>query len=289
MDDQIDKLVERVKAKNPERVLLQVPEGLRLKAIRIAQALEKAGIETAVSAEPCFGACDLCEPGKLECDMLVHIGHNKLIDSGDNVLYFPWEIETDISNVDISEIKEKRIGLLASVQHLGMLSSVAEALKKIGKEPVIGGQILGCRTQNAEKIADKVDAFLVIGSGMFHALGVKGRVYVLDLEKNKAELVNQALLEKKRYAKISKAQDAKSFGILVSTKPGQMNMEKAREIKKQLEERDKKAFILIMDNITEEKLLGLKLDAFINTACPRLSDDLPITIINADDINEVFK
>ena len=163
---------------------------------------------------------------------------------------------------------------------------ISELLKEAGKEPVIGGQILGCRTENADKL--DVDAFLVVGSGKFHALGIKGKVYVLDLEKNNIEPVDTSLLEKKRYAKIAKAKDAKSFGILVSTKLGQMNMEKALQIKKHLEERDKKAFIIITDNITEDKLLGLKLDAFVNTACPRLSDDLPITIINTEDVKNVL-
>ena len=289
MEEQIKKLVELVKEKHPERVLLQIPEGLRLKAIRIAQALENQGIETAISAEPCYGACDLREPNKVQCDMLVHIGHSKMNNTSYNTIYFPWEIEVtqELGGIDFSVIKEKKIGLLSTVQHLKMLDDVSDLLKKAGKEPVIGGQILGCNTENADKL--DVDAFLVIGSGQFHALGVKGKVYVLDLEKRSITLTDPTLMEKKRYARIGKARDAKSFGILVSTKPGQMNMDQAIRIKKQLEERDKKAFILIMDNITEDKLLGIKLDAFINTACPRLSDDLKITVINASDLDKLFE
>ena len=289
MEEQIKKLVELVKEKHPERVLLQIPEGLRLKALRIAQALENQGIETAISAEPCYGACDLREPNKVKCDMLVHIGHSKMANTTYNTIYFPWEIDIteDLGGIDFSVIKEKKIGLLSTVQHLKMLDDVSALLKKAGKEPVIGGQILGCNTENADKL--DVDAYLVIGSGSFHALGVKGKVYILDLEKRNITLTDPTLLEKKRYARIGKAKDANSFGILVSTKPGQMNMDQAIRIKKQLEERDKKAFILIMDNITEDKLMGLKLDAFINTACPRLSDDLKITVINANDLNKLFE
>ena len=59
---------------------------------------------------------------------------------------------------------------------------------------------------------------------------------------------------------------------------------KAEEIKSRLVQRNKKALILIMDEITNEKLLGLKLDAFINTACPRLAYDLNGVVIDSEDL-----
>ncbi|MFH0832763.1 MAG: diphthamide biosynthesis enzyme Dph2 [Candidatus Aenigmatarchaeota archaeon] len=288
----ISNLVKAVKSRKPKKILLQLPDGLRMKALEIANELEKSGIAVIVSGEPCYGACDLRddEARKAKCDMLVHVGHIKFykkIKTKIPVLYYPWAIAGDISGVDFSAIKEKRIGLLTTVQHMESIKEVAKKLEKIGKKAVVGGHVLGCWTQNAEKIKSKVDAFLFIGSGRFHALGVKGKVYCLDVEKKKIESVDNMLFEKKRYARIFKAKDAAIFAILVSTKQGQFDLKKAEAIKKCLEKRDKKAFILIMDEITDEKLLGIKADMFINTACPRLFDAM--NVLNAEDVDEIWK
>jgi 2-(3-amino-3-carboxypropyl)histidine synthase len=286
-------LVKQIKAKTPKKVLLQLPEGLKKSAIRIAEAIEKEGIEVMLSADPCYGACDLPDSSKAT-DLVVHIGHNKFyknLKTAVPVLYFPWEFATKIGKVDMSVIHEKRIGLITTIQHMNALKDVSELLKKSGKEPVVGGQILGCWTDNAEKISDRVDAFLFIGSGSFHPLGIKGKkVYSLNIEKNKIEEIDTAKMEKKRLANIYNCKDAKSFGILVSTKPGQLELEKAEKIKTELEKKDKKAFIVIMNEISSDKLLGIDVDAFINTACPRLIDnhfDKPI--INAEDVKEVLE
>lgn len=282
-------LVKVIKAKKPKRILLQLPEGLKTKALSLVSEIEKNGISVILSAEPCYGACDLRdeEAKKAGCDLLVHVGHVKFyknIKTTVPVLYYPWVIKASV-DVDFSTIKEKRIGLLTTVQHLDLLNEVAAKLKAINKKPVIGGYVLGCWTKNVDKIKNKVDAFLFIGSGRFHALGVKGKIYCLDLEKRKIELV--ASIEKKRYARIFKAKDAESFAILVSTKKGQFNLKKAEKIKTELEKRNKKAFILIMDEINESKLLGIKADMFINTACPRLIDS--INVLNAEDVDEIWR
>ena len=99
-----------------------------------------------------------------------------------------------------------------------------------------------------------------------------------------------SLLEKRRYAHIFSARNAKSFAILVTSKGGQHQLiGNAEKIKKMLEERDKKAYILLMDEITDNKLAGIKVDAFINTACPRLLDDSwSRPFINAADVGKIF-
>ena len=64
----------------------------------------------------------------------------------------------------------------------------------------------------------------------------------------------------------------------------------AQKIKKSLENRGKRAYILIMDQITPEKIMGMKLDALINTACPRLSDDYKMfgkIILNPEDVSKL--
>ena len=291
----IEDMIEKISERKPKRILLQLPEGLKTRSLEIVTAIEKKGIAVILSAEPCYGACDLRddEAEQMHCDLLVHVGHEKFFKDFDTkvpVLYYPWKTDVEIKGIDFSIIEEERIGLLTSIQYEDLLDSVVSALKEIGKKPVIGGNILGCFTENAERIKDGVDCFLFVGSGRFHPLGIKGKkTYVLDLERKGVEPADFSLLEKKRYARIAKAIEAKSFGILVSSKKGQYDLDQALKTKKHLEKKDKKAFILIMDEVSNEKLEGIRVDAFINTACPRIADDIRKTIINASDLKEVFE
>ncbi len=293
--DQTEELIMKIKEKNPRRIMLQLPEGLRMKAIEIVSLIEEEGVKVILSADPTYGACDLAdyEAGKAGCDLLVHVGHNKFyVDFPTEipVIYFPWKIDIELDGIDLSPLKEKRIGIVTTIQHLHDTGKVEDALKRAGKVPVRGGQILGCWTKGADAIAGKVDAFLFVGSGHFHPLAIKGKpVYVMNVERRTIEKLDAMLSEKRRFANIYKARDAESFGIIVTTKPGQSELGRAEEIKKKLEEKDKKAYILVMDEITDARLLGLRVDAFINTACPRLMDDtFSKPMINADDVEMLW-
>ena len=42
-----------------KRVLLQLPEGLKPEGPRLATLVEKTGALPIISADPCYGACDL--------------------------------------------------------------------------------------------------------------------------------------------------------------------------------------------------------------------------------------
>ena len=75
---------ERIKQEIAKRgarfVLLQMPEGLKPEAPRLAKIIEKAGALSIISADPCYGACDLAiaEAKSLGIDLVVHFGHGKL-------------------------------------------------------------------------------------------------------------------------------------------------------------------------------------------------------------------
>ena len=294
----IQTLISEIKSRNAHKIMIQLPEGLKMNTTEIVNEMKEHVVDAIVAGDPSYGACDLRDREAKEagCDILVHTGHNKFYrDFGVAVpvLYFPWIIDVSVDDIDFSSIGEKRIGLVTNIQHLHLLDEVSKKLEETGKEPVIGGQILGCWTVNAVKIEDKIDAFLFVGSGIFHSLALKTekKVYALDLERKKIEQVDLSLLEKRRYAHIYKAKDAKSFAILVSTKAGQNNLiGSAEKIASYLRERDKKALILVMDEIRDEKLLGIKVDAFINTACPRLIDDTwGKPFVNANDVEKIFE
>ncbi len=292
---QIENLISEVTKRNPKKIMLQLPAGLKMKAAEIIEALQKENIKALLANNPCYGACDLAdsEAKQMNCDLLVHVGHNKFyVDFPTEVpvLYFPWFVDVKINGIDLSKIKEKKIGLLTTIQHTTLLNDVKEKLEQNGFEAVIGGQVLGCWTANAEKL--DVDAFLYVGSGKFHPLAVKNRkVYSLDLEKMQIEEIDHMAVEKRRYANIYNAKDAKIFAILLTTKKGQHQLlGKAEEIKLELESRGKSAFIIAMNEINDSALLGIKADAFINTACPRIVEDhFSKPIINAQDLDKVLE
>jgi 2-(3-amino-3-carboxypropyl)histidine synthase len=281
--------------------ILQIPDGLKTKAIKIADELG----DVIIDCESCYGACDLAinEAKDLGCDGIIHYGHSKLIDSDVPVEYV--EMREDYNPIpvlekNIDKIKGEKIGLVSTIQFLDSLEAAKEFLEKNGKSVKIGkgnlnpGQVLGCDVSSAKSIQNEVDSFLFIGSGKFHALGVAlaiGKpVFVLDVEKNDIYELDKKDFEKQKYAAIALAKNAKKFGILVSVKPGQLNLELAKKIKNNLEQKGKKAYILVFNEIKPEKLLGLDLDCYINTACLRITienrTEFKKPILNPDELEQ---
>jgi 2-(3-amino-3-carboxypropyl)histidine synthase len=74
----LENVVKTINKKNYKRIVLQLPEGLKTSFVDFINYIEnKADVEVMVSADPCFGACDLIDK-KLEnlgVDLLVQIGH----------------------------------------------------------------------------------------------------------------------------------------------------------------------------------------------------------------------
>lgn len=97
---------------------------------------------------------------------------------------------------------------------------------------------------------------------------------------------------RQRYAAIARALECRSFGILVSSKPGQNRLKLAKKIKAQLEKQGKIANILVSDYISENYLLGIDVDCYVNTACPRIAYDdfnsFKKPILSATEIEQIF-
>ena len=194
--------------------------------------------------------------------------------------------------VDLSEIKAdklpKKIGIVTTVQFLDKINEIKNYLEKNGKEVFIGkgkqknlGQVLGCDVSSAIKIKNKVDAFLYIGSGEFHPIGVAlntnkdvfqfNPITNIFSKLNDKEIENYKKIRKAKYVKFLHADN---IGILVSTKPGQCSYKKALEIKKKLEDKDKKCFIFVFDTLDANEMENFPfIDFWVNTACPRIADD----------------
>jgi len=303
---QIYELFDMIKAckKKPKKIFLQLPEGLKTKAIEIIDALHD--YDVILSGDTCYGACDLRinEAVQAGCDLIVHIGHSqfpkKKIESKIPVIYYPWKFDVQLDEKTrqklldcFTKIPEWRIGLVTSIQHLDLMPEISELLNKLNKKTVIVGYVLGCWTDNVEKNEDKVDAFLFIGTGRFHVSGIKTErpLYFFDLENMTLTDMSEEIFkqEKIKLAKIANVMEAKSFAILVSSKPGQLNINDIEKIRKIIEKQGKKSYIILLDEINNTKLLGIKVDAFINLACPRISEDrFDKPIVNAVDFLTIF-
>ena len=295
------------------KILLQFPEGLKEKALAYAKEEEAKGNEVFISASPTFGACDLAleEAKMIKVDKLVHFGHAEFHKVDFNVEYREFEVDADLGILDdsVEVLKDyKKIGLVTTIQHIHQLQYVKEFYEKNGKEVIVGrpygfakkpGQILGCDIGSAARIDKEVDAFVYFGGGMFHPLGAllntKKPFLVVEPFTRKVEFIDRyrEIYRKRRNGKIAVALSAKNFGIVVSTKNGQHNMNLAKLLKKKIEANGLNAAILTANTINFESLDNMReFDAFVNTACPRISiDDIDRTrkpMLSANEVNEVL-
>ena len=292
------RLANEIRKHKAKRVLVQLPEGLKPQALNLATIVENAGAQAFISADPCYGACDLAiyDAQAISADLIVHYGHSKMIEQTTvPVVYFEATAKADIKTAvknALPLLKEwKRIGLVTTVQHIQKLNMAKDIMLKEGKTVIIGdagrqkyaGQVIGCDYSNAKVIESQVDAFLFIGGGKFHAIGVsiatsKPTVVADPYEKRACSVESEAQkTRKQRMASISEAKRAEIFGILIGLKLGQKHVQKAVEIQEKLECKGKKAVLFILREITPEALMQFPtVDAFVNTACPRLVlDDSP--------------
>ncbi len=283
-----ERLLEVIRGRNAKTIGLQFPVGLRTKAVELAQEIEaKSGATCIVSADPSFGACDVAE---MPVDLIVHLGHAPMPHLRyDRVFFYdlPSPPPASFDFIDAAEpMLPKRVGLLTTVQFRGWLPSIQEHLEKAGHEVMVGqpdrrvayaGQLLGCDYHTATAIEKDVDGYLYVGTGDFHPLGVAilvdKPIVIADPERGTARDLADVKdhILRQRHAAIARAQDAKLFGIIVSKKMGQARMELAQDLKAKAEKHGRQASLFLMDLVSPEFLEGYRVDAWVNTACPRIA------------------
>ncbi len=283
-----DRLLQVIRGREAKTVGLQFPVGLRTKAVELAHELEaKAGVTCLVSADPSFGACDIAD---MPVDLIVHLGHAPMPHLRYHNVFFydlPGPALTTMSFVDAAEPNlPKRVGLLTTTQYRAWLPAIRDHLEAKGHEVRIGepdrrvayaGQLLGCDYHTATVIEADVDGYLYIGTGDFHPLGVAilvdKPVIIADPERGTARSLADVKdrIVRQRHAAIARARDAKVFGIIVSRKIGQVRMDLAKRLKTLAESHDRQANIFLMDLVSPEFLEGYRVDAWVNTACPRIA------------------
>lgn len=161
------------------------------------------------------------------------------------------------------------------------------------------GQMLGCDVDKDTDIS--ADCFLYMGDGIFHPNALLFNT-TKDLflynpitkEFNKADRIILQRVVNKRKAAYLKYLAADNIGIIVTVKPGQQHLKRAMTMKERLAEKGKNAFVFICDSLDFNELENFPfIDAWINTACPRIAyeDYLKFTkpVLNMEDIFDDMK
>ncbi|MCL4437261.1 MAG: diphthamide biosynthesis enzyme Dph2 [Thaumarchaeota archaeon] len=291
-----ERVVEEVRRVKPRLVLLSCPEGYLRQVEDLASRLEREfGVETMVSADLCYGVCDTAdsEALKLGADLAFHIGHRSgFTRIGERTVMVDVFDDADFTKVvekAVASLKPyQRLGLCTISQHLHRLDSVKELFESAGFEVYVGkgherlldGQVMGCRFTTSFRIRDEVDALVFLGQSRFHAVGValsSGKpTFMLDPYSETIEDMGVQAEQwgKRTVLQVYKAVDAKRFGIIIGLREGQMLSEQAIHLKKRFQEHGREARLITLREVTEERLAPFRdLDAFIQTACPRISID----------------
>lgn len=291
-----NRIYDEILKRKPKAVALNAPDGLLAHLEPIAsQIRDWFGIDTFVLGDPSYGSCDTpnIEAAALGAEIAFHVGHNIALDRlGERtVLIDAWD---DVSFEQVLHLvlpilrRFEKIGLCSLSPHLQELEGARKFLQQNGIEVIIGkgkgqlkdGQVFGCEFYPVFETRELVNAFAIMGQSRFHALGVAlstGKpTYMLDPYLNEvvdiSELAEERL--KKTILGIYRARDAQTFGVIAGLKEGQKMVGRSLDIKTKLEKRGKKVRLLAMREITGDRLaLFSDVDAFIQTACPRISID----------------
>jgi len=284
-DIDFDALSKKVKNLGFQDILIQLPEGMQIYAEEIAENFKNFNVF--ISSNPCYGACDI----EVHPNMLtIQFGHSKIpnIKYPENIIFVEAFSNAPFDNALNSFLKItncKNVGILASVQHIKAIEYVRSFLEEHNVHTLVGkgdsritypGQVLGCNFSAAREVKEHVDCFVFLGTGEFHALGAKivsGKdVFVLDPYSRSVKKVDDENFLKRRYMAIARAKDAQKLGIIASSKIGQRRLKLAKNLKNMIERAGKRAYLIMADNIVPENFY-YGVDAYVNTACPRITYD----------------
>ena len=290
-----ERIFKEIEEKNPASVSLNGPDGILPQVQDTAMRItKKFGIPAYVLADTTWGTCDLNTNGAkvLGSEIQFNIGHTINTESLEKNLILVDafdDVEFDSVAKKCTELlKGKTISLVTDSQHLHQVDKVEKILTGSGINVKVGkgkgqlndGQVFGCEFYPASDLKKEVDAYVFLGQSNFHAAGIALSTnlptYVLDPYFNEVREVTEfsQQLKKKATLAIYKAADAKSFGVIVGLKEGQLSKVFALKIKKELEKEGKEVQLFALTDITNDRLRNLKgIDAFIQVACPRISTD----------------
>ncbi len=291
-----EKVFQLIEEKKPRAIVINAPGGLLRQTRGLMEKIKaKYGISSFLIGDTCFGICDTVDDDveKLNADMALHIGHNAAVQTVGDYTYL-IDATDDVKFEGVLEkamplLKGyKRVGLVTFAQHLQQLKPAGEKLEAAGFEVrvgsknnlLLGSQIFGCDFSTVYPMKDEVDAFCFLGESEFHAVGLAlatGKpTYMLDPYFDEVTDMAEAAEERRKRAILAvyKALDAKTFGVITGLKEGQKMLGRTKWIVNRLEMHGRKVEQFAMRDITPQNLAPYRdVDAFIQTACPRISID----------------
>ncbi len=268
-----------------EKILLQLPDGLKTKIEKFAEMFDQ---DVVVWGNSCYGACDL--PEDIGCaDVLLQIGHSEIpyLEPSYPIIYLEGRCRMwkDLPPELLKKL-EGKVALYAPVQHIHQLERAAENIEAAGLTPVIGegderikypGQILGC---NYSVKREDVDHHLYIGTGRFHPLGLSfslGKdVFIYNpVAQNIGSITEEERDDflRKRYGAIAQVEKAEKVMVIISTKIGQIRRSSVEELLELGEKAGKTMMLMRFGEIRPEFIDQFRWDCAVNTACPRIALD----------------
>jgi len=291
-----EKVFKLIEEKHPRVLLVNAPGGLLRQTKELMERVrERYGVTAILAGDTCFGICDTVDEDvpRLQADLALHIGHNAIVQMVGDFTYL-IDAKDDVKFDGVVDKAAKmlrdyrRLGLVTFSQHIHELEPVRARLGRRGFEVIVGrqnnllmeSQIFGCDFSTVYPLRDAVDAFCFLGESEFHAVGLAlatGKpTFMLDPYMEEVVDMREAAEERKKRAILAvyKALDARVFGVITGLKEGQMMLGRSRWITKRLEMHERRVIQLAMRDITPERLAPHReVDAFIQTACPRISID----------------
>lgn len=300
-DFELNRVRDEIRKRNPKRVLLQFPEGLRVFSYQVVASLKAdfPDVEFIVSAEPSWGACDLAddEAVALKADLIVHFGHTPYpwYVPKTPTVYIPTYSKLDVSQDLLEELERglemlgaKTVNVSATLQHIKLIPKVKEYLARrfkvntgMARPPfMLEGQVLGC---DLYAVRDDSDVYVTISGGVFHSLGValatlKPTLKLDPYEGKVVDVTRDAYrILKVRMGKVMEAREAKTWGLIQGLKTGQNRPTMIKTLKEGLEALGKEVMVFTNRVTTPDTLRNLpgSIDVFVVTSCPRVPiDDL---------------
>lgn len=186
----------------------------------------------------------------------------------------------------------KNVGIVTTIQYLPEMKKVSDYLWKKGIKAALGGQVLGCDVSSTERIKDDVSAFLYVGTGEFHPIGVALKtgkpVFALHPESMKIRRIEESEIDKirkKQKGMNAKFHNSNVIGVIITTKKVQSEVQGGIKKIKEIEKRypDKKFYHFLCDTLDSGSLENFPfIQCWVNTMCPRIIED--INILNITDL-----
>ncbi|KAJ3094456.1 Diphthamide biosynthesis protein 1 [Physocladia obscura] len=282
------------------------PEGLLMFSLTICDIIERfTGVETVVMGDVTYGACciDDYTAKALECDFMIHYGHSCLVPvtvTTIRTLYVFVEIGIDtkhfVDTICKNFTPSTPLVLVATIQFISALQSAKRELDKLSylttipqSKPLSPGEILGCTSPNLN-LKDTNSVIVFIGDGRFHLESIMISNPTLSAYRYDPypktftrESYDHDAMRRLRSTAIHSVEervggsDQSLVALVVGTLGRQGSPKILSNLHAMVPRGIDSVFVLLSEILADKlKLIGRdgrKVDAWIQTSCPRLSID----------------